>query len=133
MALNDIHQAIPLLRAEQEFRLAGSAERVLRQQVSRAAILADLSRLDEAADVQCRVVEQCEGIPACDALCGQVLIPLGGIEQKQENRPAALKYLEAGYRLSLAAGARQQALSALRMLQSIYTYSIPDAQKRAYW
>lgn len=133
----DLEQALKLsLEAERYFDLAKAPEKRLKEQLSRASVLDDLSRGDEAEALLKQVVTECEGISDRNIIMGKAAYKLGGIEMQSERFQLAIQHLEQGYNLCLTgstADAKGYAYLCADKLSRLFNSQIPDDEKAALW
>ena len=119
--------------AERHFNMANAPEKRLKEQVTRAGMLADLSRTTEAISLYNSVMEECNGNPGRDLIRAKALSNLGNVEQKLEDYQSAIAHLEEAYPLCMKDKDKTYALITALRLYNLYTYNIPDAEKAQLW
>lgn len=133
IAQSNLQQAIEYsLLAERYYSLANAPERCLKEQISRATVLADISRIDDAKQLLQQVIAECEGRDKRTILLAKALNEFGAIEQNTENYQTAIQYLERSYSLSQSSD-KQNALIAANRMQRLYESQIPDKTKAELW
>ena len=136
-AHGDAQQALALsLEAEKFYGLAHAQEKQLKERLTRAGLLRDLLRNEEAEVLLKQIVKECEGVNTRDYLRGQTLYMLGCIEKDTERFQQALLHLEEAYRLCDAATeptARNHTYLCAFALENLYKNAIPDAKKATLW
>lgn len=118
--------------AEKYYTLANAPEKCLKEQISRAMVLSDISRIEDARQLLQQVIQECEGKDKRTNLLAKALNELGAIEQNTENYQMAIQYLEQSYNLSLSSDKQNARLAANRM-QRLYESQIPDKTKAELW
>ena len=130
---SNLQQAIDYsLMAEKYYKLANASGKCLKEQISRAVVLSDISRIDDAKQVLQQVITECEGKDERTNLLAKALSELGAIEQNTENYQMAILYLEWSYNLSKSTDRQNARISANRM-QRLYEAQIPDKTKAELW
>lgn len=133
IAESNLQQAIEYsLLAEKYYTLANAPEKCLKEQISRATVLADISRIDDAKQLFQQAIAECEGRDKRATLLAKALNGLGAIEQNTENYQMAIQYLERSYNLSLSSDKQNARIAADRM-QRLYESQIPDKTKAELW
>ena len=133
IAESNLQQAIEYcLLAEEYYTLANAPEKCLKEQISRAMVLSDISRIEDARQLLQQVIQECEGKDKRTNLLAKALNELGAIEQNTENYQMAIQYLEQSYNLSLSSDKQNARLAANRM-QRLYESQIPDKTKAELW
>lgn len=136
-ARGDYQQALQLsLEAERFFDLAQTPEKRLREQLVRADILQELSRVDEAETLLKQVMAECEGIGDRSVIMGKAAYKLGGIDLAAERFLSAIQHLEQGFDLCLAgstADAKSYAFLCANKLSQLFGSKIPDDEKETLW
>ena len=130
---SNLQQAIEYcLLAEEYYTLANAPEKCLKEQISRATVLAEITRIDEARKLLQQVIQECEGKDKRTYLLAKALNELGAIEQYTENYQMAIPYLERSFNLSQSSD-RQNARIAANRMQRLYESQIPDKTKAELW
>ena len=133
----DYQQALKLsLEAERYFDLAKAPEKRLKEQLSRADILKELSRNGESEALMKKVMAECEGFNDRSIICGKAAYKLGGLEMTAEKFQLAIHHLEKGYALCVAgstADAKSYAYLCADKLSKLFSSQIPDDNKAALW
>ena len=133
----DLAQAVKLsLEAERYFDLANAPEKRLKEQLSRASVLQDLSRADEAEALLKQIMNECEGWTDRRVIMGKAAYGLGGLEMATERYQLAMKHLEQGYDLCLAgstADVKAYAHLCATKLSQLFESGVPDADKAVLW
>ena len=133
IAESNLQQAIEYsLLAEKYYTIANAPEKCLKEQISRATVLADISRIEDARHLFQQVIQECEGKIKRTNLLAKALNGLGAIEQNSDNYQMAIQYLERSYNLSLSSDKQNARLAANRM-QRLYESQIPDKTKAELW
>ena len=133
IAESNLQQAIDYsLLAEKYYTIANASEKCLKEQISRATVLADIFRIDEARKLFQQIIAECEGRDKRTNLLAKALNELGAIEQNTENYQTAILYLERSYDLSQSSD-RQNARIAANRMQRLYESQIPDKTKAELW
>lgn len=133
IAESNLHQAIEYSKlAEKYYTLANTPEKCLKEQISRATVLVDISRIDDAKQILQQVIQVCEGEDKRTNLLAKALNELGAIEQNTENYQMAIQHLERSYNLSLSSDKQNARIAANRM-QRLYESQIPDKTKAELW
>ena len=133
IAESNLQQAIEYsLLAEKYYTLAYAPEKCLKEQISRATVLADISRIEDARHLFQQVIQECEGKIKRTNLLAKALNELGAIEQNSDNYQTAIQYLERSYTLSQSSD-RQNARIAANRMQRLYKSQIPDKTKAELW
>lgn len=135
IAETNLEQAIKYsLLAEKYYTLANAPDKCLREQISRAMVLADISRIEDARQLLQQVISECEGEVRDKRtnLLAKALNELGAIEQNTENYQMAILYLEQSYNLNQSSD-RQNARIAANRMQRLYESQIPDKTKAELW
>ncbi len=133
IAAANLQQAIEYsLLAENYYTLASAPEKCLKEQISRATALADISRIEDARQLLQQVIQECEGKDKRTSLLAKALNELGTIEQKTENYQMAIHLLERSYNLSLSSD-RQNAKIVANRMRRLYESHIPDKTKAELW
>ena len=130
----DFLQAIEFSKsAEACFDKAQQLDKQLNQQLTRATILAELKRNEEATSLLNSILADCEGQSNLEVTKGRALSDLGNIEKEQGKLQLAIQHLEEAYEIcndnNYPSGVY---ITALR-LNKLYTDQIPDAKKAALW
>lgn len=118
--------------AEKYFGLANVPEKRLNEQVSRATVLSEITRTDEAKQLLNKVISECEGNDNRNVILVKALTELGTIEQNAENYQSAIQLLERSYNLSVVNSKTNANLAANRLLR-LYKSQIPDKSKVELW
>ena len=121
------------LEAEHYYDLAMDTEKRLEQQRTRADILADLNRIEEAETLYLQTIEECGSNDSLNRVRGKSLYKLGCIKIDKEQYKDAIEFLEQGYMLCLDAGDKLSAHFAANNLADIYKKHSPDADKSSQW
>lgn len=124
------------LEAERYFDLAQAPEKRLKEQLSRAAALVKLSRIDEAETLLKQILIECEGFNNRSLIMGKALYSLGDVEMSSERFQMAIQHLEQSYNLcnaNTSKDAKTCAYLAANKLSSLYTKNIPDNDKENLW
>ena len=124
------------LDAEKFFDLAEAPEKRLREQVSRAMILVDMARQDEAEVLLKQIVSECDGVASRFAIQGKALFVFGGMEVDAERFQTAIQYLEQSYDLCNVGETKESKIYAYmcaNKLYHLYNNQIPDCEKAALW
>lgn len=133
IAESHLQQAIEYsVLAEKYYTIANAPEKCLKEQISRATVLADISRIDEARMLFQQVITECEGKEKRINLLAKALNEVGAIEQNTENYQTAILYLERSYNLSQLSDRKNARIAANRM-QRLYESQIPDKTKAELW
>lgn len=120
------------IMAEKYFELANAPEKRLKEQVSRATVLSEISRIDEAKQQLQNVISECEGNEKRIVILAKALNELGAIEQNAENYQSAIQLLERSYNLSVVYSKTNAKSPATRLLR-LYQNQIPDPSKVELW
>lgn len=118
--------------AEKYYELANAPEKRLSEQVSRATVLSEISRIDEARQQLQKVISECEGNDKRNVILAKALNELGAIEQNEENYQSAIQLLERSYNLSIVNSKTNANIAAKRLLR-LYQSQIPDESKVELW
>lgn len=130
----DLLKAIEFCRsAEAWFDKAQQLDKRLKQQLTRATILVDLKRNDEAISLLNGIAAECNGKSDLDVIKGRALSDLGNIEIEQGKLQLAIQHLEEAYEISNANKYESGVYIAALRLNRLYTGQIPDAKKAALW
>ena len=130
---SNLQQAIEYyIMAENYYKLANAPEKYLKEQISRATTLSDISHIDEAKLLLQQVIGECEGKDKFTILQAKALNELGAIEQNSENYQSAIQNLEKSYNLSFQSD-RQNARIAVNRIIRLYEAQIPDRSKAELW
>ena len=133
----DFQQALQLsLEAERYFDLAQAPEKRLKEQLSRADILSELSRGAEAEALLEKIMTECEGIKDRSVICGKAAFKLGSMEILSEKYQTAISHLEKSYDLCNAGttvDAKSYAYFCADKLSRLFSSQIPDDNKAALW
>lgn len=133
IAGSNLQQAVEYNKfAEKYYTLANAPEKCLKEQISRAMALSDISRIEEARQLLQQVIQECEGRDKRTNLLAKALNELGTIEQKAENYQAAILYFERSYNLNLPSDKKKARIAAQQM-QRLYEFQIPDKTKAELW
>ena len=119
--------------AERWFNMAQKPEKRLSEQLTRAKILDDLKRKDEARTLLQQVIAECGNRSERDIIRGKALYLLGSMEADEEDFQQSIAHLEQCYNLCSAAGVTDYAKLAARRLTRLYKYNIPDTDKESFW
>ena len=119
--------------AERWFNMAQKPEKRLSEQLTRAKILDDLKRKDEARTLLQQVIAECGNRSERDIIRGKALYLLGSMEADEEDFQQSIAHLEQCYNLCSAAGGTDYAKLAARRLTRLYKYNIPDTDKESFW
>ncbi len=131
---DDIETAVNYcLTAEHYFDLASATENRLKEQATRAGLLNDLNRTDEALSLYHQIVNECERDSAYNGLRGNVFFNLGEIYTDKEQFKDAIEYLEQGYVICITVDDKQTAYWAAKKLATIYDSQIPNLEKLTLW
>lgn len=129
----NLQQAVDYyIEAEKYFELANAPEKRLGEQVSRATVLGEISRIDEAKQLLRLVISEAEKDDKRIKILAKALNELGSLELNSENYYTAIEYLERSYNLSLT-NDKQNAWIAANRLQRLYKNQIPDKSKTDLW
>ncbi len=120
------------IMAEKYYKIAKTPEKYLKERISRATVLSDISQIDDARHLLQQVIAESVGNDQRASLHAKALNELGSIEQNAENYQLAIQYLERSYNLSIPLD-RQNARSAATRLQRLYETQIPDSSKAELW
>ena len=120
------------IQAEKYYELANAPEKRLSEQVSRATVLSEISRIDEAKQLLKKVISECEGNNKRKMILAKALNELGAIEQTAENYQSAIQLLERSYNLSVVNSKANAEIAANRLLR-LYKSQIPDEKKAELW
>lgn len=118
--------------AEKYYEVANAPEKRLSEQVTRATVLSEISRIDEAKQQLQKVISECEGNDKRDVILAKALNELGDIEQNAENYQSAIQLLERSYDLSVVNCKTNAQIAANRLLR-LYQSQIPDESKVELW
>ena len=133
----DYEEALRLsLEAEKCFNQAQAPDKRLREQLSRASILKELLRYEEAVALLKQIITECGTVESRRIIMGKAHFSLGSIEVEEEQYQQALQHLEQAYELCLALttqDAKSYAYLAAGKLYAVYTQHIPDSEKAALW
>lgn len=133
----DLQQAVLFsLEAERHFDLAQAPEKRIKEQLSRAAALQELSRNEEAEALLTLIIKECEGFSDRSLIMGKAAYRLGEIELASERFQSSLSHLEQSYDLCISEAtkdAKTWAYLAANKLSNVYTTSIPDNDKALLW
>ena len=130
----DLNKAIEYcVNAEQHFEKAQAPEKVLNHKISRAGLLCDLSRTNEAISLYKSIIEVCTSDSNLDVTRGRALSDLGNIEYGMEEYKSAISHLEEAYPLCLKNKDKTYARIAALRLHLLYTKGIPDSDKAKLW
>ena len=130
----DLVQAIEYSKsAEAYYDKAQQIDKRLKQQLTRATILADLKRNDEATTLLSSILADCEGISSLEITKGKALSDLGKIEAEQGKLKLAIQHLEEAYEICSENSNTSGIYFAAIRLSNLYTRQIPDAKKAALW
>ncbi len=124
------------LEAERCFELAKAPEKRLKEQLSRASSLQELSRNDEAEALLTQIMGECDGVADRRLIMGKAAYRLGDIELKSERFQASISHLEQSYSLcngDSTKDAKSYAHLAAQKLSALYTDAIPDNDKALLW
>ena len=133
IATTDLQQSVEYsLLAEEYYERANAPEKLLKEQVSRAAVLCDLSQIEKSKRLLQQVISECEGNENRTIILSKALNELGYIELKLEDFQSAILHLECSYDLSLSKDSSTAKLAAMR-LQQLYEFEIPDKTKAEFW
>lgn len=124
------------LEAERYFDLAREPEKRLREQLTRASALQNLSRNNEAETLLKQIMAECEGLSDRGFIMGRAALELGGIELATERFQLAIQHLEKSYNLcnvDTPKEAKTWAYLAANTLCDLYSNIIPDNEKSALW
>lgn len=129
----DLQEALELsLAAEKYYTLAQKPAQRLRQQLSRVAVLQNLSREQKAVLLLDSIVAECKDNAEYREFECIAFFHLGCIELNNELFQKAIVHLEKCYEMGLPMNSEYAKLAANR-LHSLYTYHIPDAKKADLW
>lgn len=130
---SNLQQAIDYyIMAENYYKLANAPEKYLKEQISRATTLSDISRIDEARKLLQQVIGECKGKDKLTILQAKALNELGAIEQNSENYQSAIQNLEKSYNLSFQFDRQNARIAANRIIR-LYETQIPDKSKVELW
>ena len=130
---SDLQKAIDYyIMAENYYKLANAPEKYMKEQISRATTLSEISRIDEAIKLLQQVIQECEKMDKLFIIQAKALNELGAIELNLENYQAAIQYLEKSYNLSFQSD-RQNARIAVNRIIRLYEAQIPDKSKVELW
>lgn len=133
----DFQQALQFsLEAERFFNMAKAPDKRLKEQLSRADILQELSRGAEAEELLKSIMKECEGIKDYSIILGKAAYKLGGLELQLEKYQLAIQYLEQGYNLCVEGttiDAKSYAYLCADKLKKLFRVNIPDDDKAALW
>lgn len=136
-ARGDLEQALKLsLEAERYFHLAKAPQKRLNEQLSRASILQDLTRNEEAEDLLNQIMTECEGLEGSHIILGKAAFKLGGIELDAERFQLAIQHLEQGYDICITGStvdSRSYAYLCADKLCWLFSNRIPDNEKASLW
>lgn len=118
--------------AEKYYEVANAPEKRLSEQVTRATVLSEISRIDEAKQQLQKVISECEGNDKRNAILAKALNELGAMEQNAENYQSAIQLLERSYDLSVVNCKTNAQIAANRLLR-LYQSQIPDESKVELW
>lgn len=130
----NLKQALEMTtEAERWFNMAQKPEKRLSEQLSRAIILDDLKRKDEARTLLQQVIAECGNRSERDIIRGKALYLLGSMEADEEDFHQSIAHLEQSYNICSVAGVTDHAKLAARRLTRLYKYNIPDTDKESFW
>lgn len=133
----DFQQALQFsLEAERYFDLAKAPDKRLKEQLSRADILQELSRGYDAENLLKQILAECEGVKDYSIILGKAAYKLGGLEMQLEKYQLAIQYLEQGYNLcaeGTTIDAKSYAYLCADKLKRLFRANIPDDDKAALW
>ena len=130
----NLQQALEMTtEAERWFNMAQKPEKRLSELLSKAKILDDLKRKDEARTLLQQVIAECGNRSERDIIRGKALYQLGSMEADEEDFQQSIAHLEQSYNLCSAAEVTDYAKLAARRLTRLYKYNIPDTDKESFW
>lgn len=121
------------IEAERHFDLARATDRRLNQQLTRAQLLQDLARPDNARQLLLQVIDECIENNTLDKIRGRAFFQLGSLERELEQFQLALQHLELGYNLCMATQDYSYARLSAQQLCNLHSQNIPDAAKAELW
>lgn len=130
----DLQQALSLcLKAEHYYSLASASELKLKEQLTRAGLLFDLGRIEEASSLYLQITQECSDNNSYEGIRGKAFYHLGYIKKDIEQFKDAIEYLELGYSFCLNAKDKVSAYYSADYLSNIYKTHIPDSEKHLLW
>lgn len=133
IAKTDLQQSVEYsLLAEEYYERANAPDKLLKEQVSRASVLCELSQIEKSKRLLQQVISECEGNENRTIILSKALNELGYIELKLEDFQSAILHLERSYDLSLSKDSSTAKFAAMR-LQQLYEFEIPDEAKAELW